>query len=506
MHTYNIHDRIGRGGMAEIFLAIQTGLGGFERLVVFKRIAPFARVDDEYVRSFMREARVAATMNHPNIVTTLDVGEDEEGPYLVMEYLSGEPLSFVLNTLRQREMLLPVPLACQIAASVASALDFVHHLTLPDGTPWRVVHRDVSPANVMCCYNGQVKLLDFGVAKIAEEEGTKIGMVKGKPPYMSPEQVLGLPLEPRSDVFQLGILCWEMLTGKRLFSRDTAEAVQEITNGKIQAPSRVEPSVPPELDDLVMWALAHEIEQRCPSARAFSDRLLSFRQDLFGTMSGRLMQKFMTQTFDERHAQRVALEQRIRQNPERLSDSIEVIPSITSYTTPSSHPSRPAPAMSHPAMSHAAMSHPALAAPLLPADRESRPSNLTAVLAMAMATITALLALIIAVLVFDRRGEPAAPSSGLDPIVTTPAPEPLPPAPAVTAPSPPPTEPTAPTTASRPVARPEPPPAPAEEPPLLPLEEDDEAPEPEAPGSEEEEDSTEKIDRLTDNLDPWGNP
>ena len=338
MHTYNVYERIGRGGMAEVFLAVQTGLGGFERLVVFKRIAPFARVDDEYVRSFMREARVAATMTHPNIVTTLDVGQDEEGPYLIMEYLSGEPLSYILANLRNRNILLPMPLACQIAASIASALEFVHNMTLPDGTPWRVVHRDVSPSNVMCCYNGQVKLLDFGVAKIAEEETTKVGMVKGKPSYMSPEQVLNQPLNPQSDVFQLGVICWEMLTGKRLFSRDAAEAVQQITTGMIEPPSHVEPSVPEELDRLVMWALEHDVEQRCPSARVFNEWLHSFRQDLSGTMTGRMLQKFMVQTFTDRHSQRSALEKRIRQNPTALSDSIEVIPSITSYTPGSGPP------------------------------------------------------------------------------------------------------------------------------------------------------------------------
>ncbi|MEO0602868.1 MAG: serine/threonine-protein kinase [Myxococcota bacterium] len=328
MHTYHIHERIGRGGMAEIFLAIQRGLGGFERLVVFKRIAEFARVNDEFVRSFLREARVAATMNHPNIVTTLDVGKDDDGPYLVLEYLSGETLSFVLSHLRDRQRPLPVPLACQIAASVASALDFVHNRTRPDGTPWPVVHRDVSPSNVMLCYDGQVKLLDFGVAKLAEED-PPAGKVVGKPSYLTPEQVFQQPLGPISDIYQLGIVTWEMLSGRRLFSRNTVQAIHQVANEPIVPPSHHEPKVPKELDDLVLWALERDPDKRCPSGAEFASQLQSYIPDLFGTLSGRQLQDFMTRSFPRQHELRQSLERRVREDPAATPASIDVVPSIT---------------------------------------------------------------------------------------------------------------------------------------------------------------------------------
>lgn len=398
--------------MADVFLALQKGLGGFERLVVFKRIAAFARSDEDYVDCFMREARVAATMNHPNIVTTLDVGEDNEGPFLVMEYLSGEPLSYVLSALRKRGALMPFQLVSRVAGSIASALDFVHRLALPDGTPWNVVHRDVSPSNVMCCYNGQVKLLDFGVAKINQEEPTQIGMVKGKPSYMSPEQVLSKPLDQRSDIFQLGILCWEMLTGKRLFPNNTAEAIVQICQGNIERPRRIEKTVPSELDDLVMWALEHDIEKRCPSARAFSDQLQSFTQDLYGTVSEHMMQRFMTTQFPERHRERQAIERHTRTAPAELSGSFEVTPSVVPRTS--------APAALHSSASNSSVS--ALMVdqrtPVTNLPRRRR-RDLTPVgfaVALGVGAASALLLVTVGFLIREAM-QPVAVTPGLEPIV-----------------------------------------------------------------------------------------
>ncbi len=483
MHTYTIHDRIGRGGMAEIFLGVQTGLGGFERLVVFKRIAPFARADEEYVRSFLREARVAASTSHPNIVTTLDVGEDADGPYLVMEYLSGEPLSWVLRQLREREILLPLPLACQVAASLASALDLVHNLTLPDGTAWPVVHRDVSPSNVMCCYSGQVKLLDFGVAKLVQEDPTQVGKVKGKVSYMSPEQVHDQLLGPRSDIFQLGIVFWEMLAGRRLFSRDAAAAVQAISSGAIPRPSEVASRVPPELDRLVAWALQVDVDRRCPSARAFVDRLQEASPDLAVATSGRAMSDFMTRTFPERHQQRLRLERRTREAPPDLAELVEVNPSITSRTP------TPAGSFAPPLQ---------LAPEPLPEAQPDR-TLVTAFVLLSLATLTAVLAGVVGLLLVIGDAPPPKPA-GLEPIPRADPPTSSVPV-AAPAPLPAPAAPLAPRPAS--VAPEVPAQAPAtqagEE--LAPFR-DEVAPEP-VPDAPREPASGDDIDIVTDNLDPW---
>ncbi|MEN0064973.1 MAG: protein kinase [Myxococcota bacterium] len=328
MHSYTIGEQIGRGGMADIYLALQRGVGNFQRLVVFKRIAAWARGDSDYVESFLREARVAASMNHPHTVVTLDVGEDDDGPYLVMEYLSGETLSFVIRMLEKEKETLPTTLACRIAASIASALDYVHHLTLPDGSPWNIVHRDVSPSNVMCCYDGRIKLLDFGVAKMTHEAETRMGVVKGKPSYMAPEQILRRPLDARTDVFQLGILFWEMLAGTRLFREPTAESIDAICRGDIPAPSSVRKMVPPELDELVLWALRPDPADRCPSGRAFADQLQAFSPDLFGTMTARTLKRFMATSFPDRLAARRAVEEHTRTSPAALRHSSEVTASV----------------------------------------------------------------------------------------------------------------------------------------------------------------------------------
>ncbi|MEM6929148.1 MAG: protein kinase [Myxococcota bacterium] len=474
MHTYHIHERIGRGGMAEIFLAIQQGLGGFERLVVFKRIAEFARVNDEFVRSFLREARVAATMNHPNIVTTLDVGQDDEGPYLVLEYLSGETLSFVLSHLRDRQRRLPFPLACQIAASVASALDFVHNRTRPDGTPWPVVHRDVSRSNVMLCYAGLVTLLDLGVATLAEDD-PKAGKVVGKPSYLTPEQVFQQPLGPISDIYQLGIVTWEMLSGRRLFSRNTVQAIHQVANEPIVPPSRHEPKVPKELDDLVLWALERDPEKRCPSGAEFANRLQSYIPDLFGTLSGRQLQDFMTRSFPRQHELRQSLERRVREDPSATPASIEVVPSITR-----SIPSLPARSV----------------APAESSEPPAGPDVARASLLVAALTAVLTFALGVAVLGPGRRAEPDAPVTVEAAVVASPvtiepeaAVEPV--VPTVTAPMP---------IAVEELSEPPEPPREAEPPvpaALAPVE-----PEPPAPRPRPNE--APPIDRLTDNLDPWG--
>src|SRR5690606_2647590 len=168
------------------------------------------------------EARIAATINHPKVVTTLDIGLERGSPYVVLEYLSGEDLLYVLQEQHGRKANIPLGVVCRIGASIAAALSQAHDITLPDGTHRCIVHRDVTPSTIIVCYSGVTKLVDFGVARVVEEDPkTKAGMIKGKFSYLAPEQLTGAPLDGRTDVFQLGIVLWEMATMSRLFAGKT---------------------------------------------------------------------------------------------------------------------------------------------------------------------------------------------------------------------------------------------------------------------------------------------
>ena len=336
MTNYEIHAQIGSGGMAEIFLATHRASDAFQRLVVLKRIASHVRSSQEFVDAFLKEARISAAMSHPNIVTTLDYGEDTDGPFLVLEYLSGEPLSFVLDALTKRKSRLPLTLACGIAGALASGLDFVFRTRLPDGRPGQIVHRDVTPSNVMCCFNGQLKLLDFGVAKIMNEDPHS-GVLRGKAGYFSPEQIRQEPLDHRSDVFQLGIVFWEMLTGTHLFSQEFPKALAQLAKGQIRTPREAAPDLPAELNDLAMWALDPDRERRCPSARAFFDHLQHVSPSALVLESP--LQDFMSDNFPERRRVREDFEVEVRQSTiaSRITDASEPAPVVLHHTATLTH-------------------------------------------------------------------------------------------------------------------------------------------------------------------------
>ncbi|MBX2804206.1 MAG: protein kinase [Myxococcales bacterium] len=299
--------------MAEVYLAHQAGMGGFEKLVVFKRLADRFLDNETYVHSFLREARVAAAMGHPNIVTTTDVGQDDRSPYLVMEYLSGEPLSFLMRSLGKQRQRMPLQHLCRIAASVAAALDYAHNLTFPDGTRSAVVHCDVTPSNIMCCYGGDVKLLDFGIARILAEEHTQTGQLHGKLGYVAPEQVRGSNITPRTDLFQLGVVLWEMITMQRLFEGDSdASRLHAILHQPIAPPGAIAQGVPTELDAIVMWCLQRDPASRCPSAHVLAQRLISAS---LTPSDDRDFGRWMQTTFVDRRAWRSGLERRVRGVP-----------------------------------------------------------------------------------------------------------------------------------------------------------------------------------------------
>ena len=265
---YTIVGPLAQGGMAEIFLARRVGLEGFARSVVVKRILPHLAASDEFVTMFLDEARIAAGIQHPNVVSVEELGREGESLFMVMEYLAGESLLALLRELRRRGRSLPPRLAAHIAAEAAAGLHAAHEMRDDAGRALGVVHRDVSPQNVFITYDGAVKVLDFGVAKAADRlTRTQSGQFKGKFAYMAPEQLRNEDIDRRADVFALGVVFFEMLTSRRLFKRDSpAATLSAVLNRPVPKPSSMRLGVPAELDRICRKALARSRSERYRSA------------------------------------------------------------------------------------------------------------------------------------------------------------------------------------------------------------------------------------------------
>jgi eukaryotic-like serine/threonine-protein kinase len=281
---YEILEPLGIGGMAEVFKARCRGPAGFERVVVIKRILPAHWGDDELRRMFVDEAKVLGLLHHPNVVQVYDFGEEQDGTlFLALEYVDGPSISRVLSTLRACGRRMPAAIAAYVAREVCRALDYVHQLRSADDEPLGIVHRDVTPSNVVLGRAGGVKLLDFGVAKsVTASQLTRAGTVKGKPAYLAPEQLESKPIDGRVDLFALGVVLHEMLTLEHLFAGDSDLAtIKKVLEIEIPRPSHRRQDLPPELDRIVMRALERDPARRYPSAaemgRELDDFVLSFR-------------------------------------------------------------------------------------------------------------------------------------------------------------------------------------------------------------------------------------
>ncbi len=266
---YEIIKRLATGGMAEIFLARVSGLPGFQKMVVIKRILPQLATKTDFVEMFLDEARIAATLQHPNVVQMYDVGVVDGNYFIAMEYLHGEDVRSLSRTLHRQDKKLPLEHALNIVIGVASGLHYAHEKVGFDGKPLEIVHRDVSPQNIIVTYDGAVKLLDFGIAKASNRFGeTRFGTLKGKVPYMSPEQCRGEPLDRRSDIFSLGIMLYELTLGKRLYQgKSDFEVLKQIVEGTVTRPRELDAEYPPALEEIVMRALEKEKEKRYQTAR-----------------------------------------------------------------------------------------------------------------------------------------------------------------------------------------------------------------------------------------------
>jgi tRNA A-37 threonylcarbamoyl transferase component Bud32 len=283
---YRLLRRIGKGGMAEAFLAVMEGAKGFRRKCVVKRIRPDKARSTYFAQMFVDEARITAALHHPNIVQIYEFGEVGGLYYLTMEYLDGRNLGALLDGLHAEGLLMPINMAAHVTQQVARGLHYAHELRDDAGRPLGVIHRDVSPTNVMLLRTGEVKILDFGVAKAErtlKQGATVVGKVKGKLSYMAPEQHSGKNVDVRADVFAAGVMLWEMLTGELLFSgAKGSERSRRLMRGDVPAPSSLRAKVPPELDAIVLRCLKVQPEDRYRSAGALAEALGSFvRASLF---------------------------------------------------------------------------------------------------------------------------------------------------------------------------------------------------------------------------------
>ena len=303
---YNLVRKIASGGMGQVLLA-KKGEEGFEKLVVIKRILPHLVEDEEFFTMFKDEAKITMRLDHPNIARINEFGVEAGVHFIEMEYVAGEDLRRIEKRAAQVSTGIPIGVVLRIMADAAAGLDFAHKARDAKGEPLHLVHRDVSPQNVLVGFDGSVKLIDFGVAKAAgRAQHTATGILKGKFPYMSPEQAQGDDLDARSDVFALGIILWEQLTGRRLFKAENDLATQRLVIGcQVPLPSSVEKSSPVGLDAVVMKALARRPEDRYPDAASFRMALEDFALANSIPSSNAHLSAFMKQLYQDRIAREV---------------------------------------------------------------------------------------------------------------------------------------------------------------------------------------------------------
>ena len=271
---YQLFASIGSGGMAEVFLGVARGPRGFNKIVVIKRLRTnLANEQENFVNMFLDEARLAARLNHPNIVSTYEVGEHESSLFIAMEFLDGQSLRSLLSRASGREVKVPLNIAVHTVIEVLKGLHCAHELRDYDGSPLNVVHRDVSPHNIFITYDGAVKLVDFGIAKASVNSSeTVAGTFKGKPGYMAPEQLTN-ECDRRTDVFSMGIVLFELVTGTRLFPGEAMKALHNLMSQELPRASSRVPDLDPALDEIIDKALQRKVELRYSTAEEMQQAL-----------------------------------------------------------------------------------------------------------------------------------------------------------------------------------------------------------------------------------------
>ncbi len=361
---YELLTQIGKGGMAEVHLAMQRGPGGFEKLVVIKLIHEHLAAHPAFVEMLLDEGRLAGMIKHPNVIDIYDLGEADGQHYVAMEYLDGEPLLAILRRGVEGERLDPWSTA-RVIADTAEGLEAAHRLKSLDGKPLGLIHHDVSLGNIVILYNGQVKLVDFGVAKV--RKSGKEDLVQGKFGYMAPEKLDDGEIDRRSDIWSLGVVAWEALTLQRLFKAKTdEETVKMVLELAIPPPSTVNKDLPAELDPIVMRALERDPEKRISTAKAFALELEAvLRKRGYAGKNDRIA-AYMEKSF----ADQIQVRERLVAELSAGRTSQASIAAFTKATTSAAQqPMTPVPGMVTPEVSDGLPSHPDLSAAGTPASR-----------------------------------------------------------------------------------------------------------------------------------------
>jgi serine/threonine protein kinase len=315
--SYFLLTTIGQGGMSEVYLAAAQRPGGFTKLLVLKELRSSLTQDPEFLQMFLAEARLAARLQHPNVVQTYEVGESNGRHFIAMEYLEGQPLHRILS-LPSESGGIGMAARLTIMAEMLDGLHYAHEATDFDGSDLGVIHRDVTPHNVFVTYRGEVKIMDFGVAKVAQDHHhTTAGVLKGKLGYMSPEQARGEPLDRRADVFSAGVVLWECLTGKRMWEGVAElDVLRRLADGQLPSLEQMTPAVPAELVTIWQRACAAEVERRYPTALSLQADLWDYLDSIGGRVELRGIGEQVAAAFSQhRHELRSTLRQRIRLLP-----------------------------------------------------------------------------------------------------------------------------------------------------------------------------------------------
>jgi serine/threonine protein kinase len=302
--NYQLLKRLATGGMAQIYLARSKGPKVSNQLVVVKRILPHLGENKEFVQMFLDEAKIAARLAHPNIVAIYDLGAQDDSFFIAMEYIHGEDVRRMSKRAGGMGFELPIALACRIIIDSCAGLDYAHKKTDPGGKPLNIVHRDVSPQNILVSFKGEVKVVDFGIAKAADQATvTRSGVLKGKYSYMSPEQAGAKKVDCRSDVFALGVVLYELLTSTRLFKRSSdMQTLAAVAECNVTPPSQVNPRVPPDLDPIILKALAKDPDARYAEAAQLGTDLEAWLRNRKISATNADLAAFLRQVYEERLA------------------------------------------------------------------------------------------------------------------------------------------------------------------------------------------------------------
>lgn len=301
---YQLLDKIAVGGMAELFRAKLTGAQGFEKLIAIKKILPNLSREENLVTAFIDEAKLAALLHHENIIQIYDFGSMDDQYFIAMEYLFGKDLRTITRTARKKDAALGIENIVYIVSRICAGLDYSHHLKDLQGKPLNIIHRDINPQNILVTYEGQVKIIDFGIAKAANHNTqTRENLIKGKLAYMSPEQANGMQIDHRSDIFSTGIILYELLADRRMFTGETMHVLSLVRDAQYDPPEEVIPDLPSKLKEILCRCLAKDPNERYQTAGEMQADIEEFMFELSMRPNARSFAGYIKDLFEEEYAE-----------------------------------------------------------------------------------------------------------------------------------------------------------------------------------------------------------